>query len=618
MAWQIWKVLSRDVKTATISAAQAAANQLDQTFLESQRGTKQLAQTLETLPLDEQAMGKLLKKAITSMNRDMPAVYGGSIAFKPYGFKKQNRYFMLYAGWDDGKIKLKRVGSKNYEYFCHKWFTLPKYLKQPIWSEPYYDEGCGNALMTTYSVPFYHMINGKREFMGVVTVDLSLSWLRKLVSSIRLFDSGYAFIISKFGRMISHPDPAMVMNETIFSIAAERKDSQLREIGRKMIAGKSGFVPYEHSTIYNQSCWLCYTPLSSNNWSLAVVFPHQKLFATLQAIELKTAGIGLIGIVLILIVVIAISKKVTIPLRRLTKATAEIGSGNFHTELPATSTNDEIGSLTKAFSTMQQELTRYIEELKETTAAKEKIESELNIARQIQLGILPQLRPPFPASDEFALYADLNSARAVGGDLYDFFFLDEEHLCFVIGDVSGKGVPASLFMAVTQTLNRAVSSIKFTTGEIVTRLSQSLEKNNETLMFVTFFMGILNIKSGEIQFTNAGHNPPFIIREDDKIEKIETLHGPPIAISEVEYKYDTIKLNPGDSIFLYTDGVTEAFNAKDELFGEARVLKQLNRPEAIKTPKSITESIFKAVSEFSTGTEQSDDITVLALRYLGK
>ncbi|MFA7231740.1 MAG: SpoIIE family protein phosphatase [Victivallaceae bacterium] len=612
-AWQLWEIMVKDIEVGTTNLCKATAHRLDQTFIDVQRSAKQMALQFEDKKLSEKDMGQILLKTIDSIHKDRPQVFGGSIAFSPYAYDSASKYFMQYAYYDKGQLKLTRLGGDDYPYFFYKWFILPQTLKHPIWTEPYFDDGGGNILMTTYSVPFFRQVNDKQEFMGVITIDLSLSWLQKLVGATTVNDSGYAFLLSRFGRFVTHPDPDKIMNSTIFSLAEEDHDPELRDVGRKMISGQSGFTPYRHSEVYDSNSWLCYTPLESNGWIMAIVFPNEKLFATLWNVELKTFCLFIAGLIFILIIVVWISHKITSPLRKLTEASAIIGRGNFHAEIPKVDTGDEIGVLSSAFSNMQLELARYIEELKQTTAAKEKMESELKIARDIQLGILPQLLPPFPQCEEFSLYAELNSAKAVGGDLYDFFFLDENNMCFVVGDVSGKGIPASLFMAVTQTLHRSTAGTGMSTGEIVTKVSSALGQNNEMMMFVTYFMGIINLKTGALQFTNAGHNPPYIIKSG-KIEKLSTLHGPPIAISDIIYGASETELDVGDCIVLYTDGVTEAMSCVNEEFSDGRLHEVLEKHLTNNTPRVITLDIIKDVRKFVGSAEQSDDITVMTIR----
>ena len=607
----VWSMMQEGIETSTRHIGESTANRVDQIFIEATRLGKQLAIQFENSRMTDEEIGKLLTTTLESMQYDRPEIYSLSVAYAPYCFDKSKEYFMVFAARKDGGIKLEHAGGADYEYVYYNWYTLPKTLEHAVWTEPYFDE----VVMASYAVPFFREQNGRPEFTGVITVDLSLSWLQKAVSTIKLNNAGYAFMISKFGRIITHPDSERIMNETIFSMAEEREDKFLRDAGRDMIAGKSGLVPYKKHLISQKKAWMFYTPLQSNGWSLGIIYPEDQLYEAIVNMEITIFSLFFIGMLLLLGVIIWISLKITRPLRILTKATGEIGSGNFHAAMPEITSNDEIGKLSKAFSSMQSALLKHIENLKETTAAKDKIESELKIAKDIQMGILPQLLPPFPECKEFSLFAVLNSAKAVGGDLYDFFHLDEDHVCIVIGDVSGKGVPASLFMAVTQTLHRGIANIKMNTGETVTKVSKSLSQNNETSMFVTYFMLILNVRTGEMQYTNAGHNPPFILRNGDGITKVSQRHGPPAGVAELDYGMDTMTLNPGDTLVLYTDGVTEAMNVDNHEFGENRLLGVLADSAANPAPKNITNNILFAVSKFTAGQEQSDDITILALRF---
>lgn len=256
-----------------------------------------------------------------------------------------------------------------------------------------------------------------------------------------------------------------------------------------------------------------------------------------------------------------------------------------------------------------------VEELKNTTAAKEKIESELRIARQIQLSIIPNHFPPFPDRKELDIFAILEPAKSVGGDLYDFFFLDETHLCIAVGDVSGKGVPASLFMAITRTLLRAKSLGETSPAKILSGINDDLCKNNEMMMFVTFFIGIFDIISGELEYTNAGHNLPYIINHSRGVRQLLQSHGMPLGIAPATYSSDKTKLGPQETLIIYTDGVTEAIDKNDNLYGDDRFVKLLSSKQ-FKSAKDLTSAIIDDISNFADGAEQFDDITILVLKRL--
>jgi sigma-B regulation protein RsbU (phosphoserine phosphatase) len=327
---------------------------------------------------------------------------------------------------------------------------------------------------------------------------------------------------------------------------------------------------------------------------------------------------GIVGFLFILVVIVWIAGSITRPLRSLSQAVGHIGAGNLDVQLPPVKTLDEVGTLTESFEFMKTSLKRYIAELKETTAAKERIESELKIAHEIQMSILPKTFPPFPHRREFDIYATLTPAKEVGGDLYDFFFLDEDHLCFAIGDVSGKGVPASLFMAVTRTLIKTKATQGLTPDRVLSRVNQDLALDNDSMMFVTLFLGILDTRTGEVEYSNAGHNPPYVMRRDDRVEPVEGTGGTALGVVEgLEYFSKKLQLRKGDTLFLYTDGVTEAIDKQESLFSDERLVGDLG-PLQGKAPEEVAAGIMGRVNAFAEGMPQADDITILVLRFKGE
>ena len=323
------------------------------------------------------------------------------------------------------------------------------------------------------------------------------------------------------------------------------------------------------------------------------------------------------GLVLSLGSMIAIfgAKTISRPIADLTEMTRRIAGGDF-TQRIAISAKNEIGALAASFNEMSRRLNESIEHLKETTAAKERIESELQIAHEIQMSMVPKIFPPFPERSEFDLFATLVPAKEVGGDLYDFFFVDDDHLCFAVGDVSGKGVPASLFMAVTKTLFRATAGNGGSPGEILARLNAEICRDNDSCMFVTFFCGILNIHTGQVHYSNAGHNLPFYLSLDG-VRPLENFGGISLGLLEQgPYASGGMSLRPGESLLLYTDGVTEAMNPSRTLYSDQRLEQFLGTSQS-STPRQIIGDLISDVRHFAGEAPQSDDITVLALQYFG-
>jgi serine phosphatase RsbU (regulator of sigma subunit) len=332
------------------------------------------------------------------------------------------------------------------------------------------------------------------------------------------------------------------------------------------------------------------------------------------AVQIIIFGIMLIVIVSVLSFYLA--RKITKPLIMLNEGAGIIGNGDLDYNLTI-KTGDEIEDLAGAFNKMAEKLKLYIEDLRVTTAEKEHIQSELKIAHNIQTSMLPRIFPPFPERQEFSIYAMMEPAKEVGGDFFDFFFIEKNKLCFLIGDVSGKGVPAALFMVITKTLLKNQALLGISTAEILYNTNNLLCLENEELMFVTVFIGIINTDTGEFQFSNAGHNPPLVSKRGSEFDYLKPKKSFVLAgMENFKFQSETIQLEKGDAVFLYTDGVTEAMNAYSEQFSEARLKEDL-RLLGYSNEREIVDSIREKIGLFVKDTPASDDITMLVLRYHG-
>jgi phosphoserine phosphatase RsbU/P len=344
---------------------------------------------------------------------------------------------------------------------------------------------------------------------------------------------------------------------------------------------------------------------------------RRNCYADIRFLNHTVLLIGAAGFSVLFVLVVGISRTITRPLQSLLGTTAEIAKGNLDVSLPRVRINDEVGQLSRSVDTMRLALKEYITNLTETTKAKERIESELKIARNIQMNFLPKHFPPFPDRHEFDIFAMLESAKHVGGDLYDFFLLDGDHLFFSVGDVSDKGVPAALFMAVTKTLMKGIAEQGLTPADVLDRVNAELCQGNDAAMFVTVACGMLDITTGELVYSNAGHNPPVLLRAGGAPEMLPVPPGLVLGVmEEATYATRTIRLTPGDRLLLYTDGVTEAMDAGQRLFSDERLLGEMAGLAAAE-PRRMVERIMAAVHAHAGGTPQSDDITLLALQYKG-
>lgn len=544
-----------------------------------------------------------------------PSIDGSCIAFEPYYFSDKGKYFMPYVYRHNDEINTSFLGGNEYQYFYMDWYQIPKMLNKPYWSEPYFDEGGGNMLMTTYSHPIYINRDGTPHFIGVATIDVELDKLTDYISEVKIFETGYAFMITRNGVAVTHPDKTQIMNTSIFSTSEEWNAPVMREIGRELMQGKSNFRSYNIPG--RNKRWIYYTHLNSLRWSIAVVYPDDEMYASLKQMNLLLLVLIAVGLMIISLVTTGIVRRLAAPLQQFSNSAHEIAQGNFEVELPKELNSIEMQELNNAFKYMQDQLAVYIEDLKQTTSAKEKIESELRIARDIQMSMIPHSFPPFPDLPQIDLYAMLNSAKEVGGDLYDFFVLDKNKFCFAIGDVSGKGVPASLFMAVTRTLLRSIADKHKTPSAIMNVLNKSLSLNNDSCMFVTFFLGILDIETGELRYANAGHNPPLYIKKNGKVLFMDMGTSIPLGlVGDYSYNESTIKLLHGEKIFTYTDGVSEAENASHKLFGEEKIHEIISKYNDA-DPQNMIRFVVESIDKHVDGFEQSDDITMMSINFKG-
>jgi sigma-B regulation protein RsbU (phosphoserine phosphatase) len=605
-------IILEDAETNASNLASSVARHMDQELRSVAKVVENLAISLEYAAWDEKDLLELIRRVVKENNE----IYGSAIAYEPYEFRADLKEYAPYYFKEKDGLKLVQLGADAYGYANKDWYRIPLDMKKAMWSAPYYDEGGGDALMTTFASPFFQRGDHGRagKVRGIIGADITLDRLTQMASDVHVLQTGYAFLISEYGGFLAHPERSWVMRESMFSIAEERGEPVLAEIGRQMIRNKSGFVDLGRA-LTGKDSFLAYHRLPSTGWSLGVVLPKGELFAQLASLHKTIAFLAIIGIALLLVVSFLVARSITSPLRRMAQATGTVAAGNLDIDLPDARRQDEVGQLATAFMGMAQDLKRYIEDLTRTTAAKQRIESELSIAATIQKSMLPNTFPPFPGRDELDIYALMRPAKEVGGDFYDFFLIDEHHLCVVVGDVSGKGVPAALFMSVTKYLVEAVAAEGAPPEEILRRVNGQLARNNESCMFVTLFAGILDLKTGELSYANAGHNPPITLTTDGQTTFLERPGGPILGVmDDATFRMDRLFLKPGEVLLAYTDGVTEAANTAGEFFAEDKLETAMK--SFIKTPsQEIAKSLLNEIDMFCRDAPQTDDITILAVRY---
>ena len=540
--------------------------------------------------------------------RNNEFICGAAVAFEPHYYASEGLYFSPYSYRDEnGEIRSKQLGSDTYDYHYMDWYQIPKLLNEPYWSEPYYDDGGGEMMMTTYSKPLYDA-NG--NLYAIITADLSLEWLTDLVGDIKAFERSYNLMVSRNASFIVHPDHNLILNETIYSSTYGDEDESLKKMQDDMVHCRAGQVLRDKE---GGKFFVFYSPVETTCWSVAIVCPRSELYLGVRKLRGLLIILGLIMLLLMMYLSYHGIRKVVAPVEDFSDVAKKIAHGEFNAELPKIQSQDELKDLHDSFEYLQQSLVKYIEELKSTTANKERIESELRIAQAIQMGMLPKSFPAFPERDDITLAAKIVPAKEVGGDLYDFF-IENEKLYFIVGDVSGKGIPASLVMAVTCRLFRSVASYHDKPEEILTSLNDSLSDGNESNMFCTAFLGILDLRTGELAYCNAGHNAPLVIEKNGNVSAINVIPNLPLGLFEgFPYQGQETRIDKETMLYLFTDGVNEAENNEKEQLGDERLVSILKMNAGIE-PKEIVEITFAEVERHADGANQSDDITVMCIK----
>ncbi|MDD3885765.1 MAG: SpoIIE family protein phosphatase [Victivallaceae bacterium] len=633
---QVYSMANVSIDRTALLAVQSGAARINESFSPITAAAQELAMVLSASQPDEAMQKKLLTRTLEKVHEINPSLCAISIAYEPYRVSPHRKYYMLYAQIDAaGKVRIDQIGGPDYPYEKYDWFVLPRTLGKPLWTEPYFDTFAGVG-MSTYTTPFF---DASGKFLGITGFDLSLTEIARQVRAADAYGHGMPCLVSRFGRFVAFPDASKidnlaeftdpVLNSTVFSMADamnigvfsnRSNDGELmRGIGREMLAGRSGSalvnLVLEKGTQVRERFF--FAPVKNPGWSLGVIYTEKELSGGLRRLDRYIILFSVGALLLMLIAITVTVRRVSRPLTKLATAADVIGGGDFNAPLPEVSGGDEVSRLTEAFRRMQSKLSGSIACLEETTRQREKIESELEVAHHIQRALLPEMLPPLPNAPEFSLCAVLNPARMVGGDLYDFFKLDDHRYLFVVGDVSGKGVPAALFMAITQTLQRSEAERFADPVKLVTRMNKLLSRSNESMMFVTYFAGVLDLASGDFDYCNAGHNPPLIARGDHTLDVLTGRHGMALGVdADAVYQGGHTRLKPGDTMLIYTDGVSEAEDTSGRLFGINEVEKIMIRRSAA-LPDIIADDILGAVAKFTSGAEQSDDITLLAVKYNG-
>ena len=495
-----------------------------------------------------------------------------------------------------------------FNYYESSWFVDAKTAKGVFFTDMYPDS-YGRGLTISCVSPFFDE-NGK--FAGAVAMDILVTDLHRAIIDIDLGEGAYAFLVDKNADIIA--SPYVELDQTEFENIKDASNSAY-EISENIMSGKTGV------SLTKDGVYYAYTPISGTDWKLCIHIPEALILEPVAQMNHDVATVIFVFIIVFALIIAVVfyavrrfTERLTKPLIALGDDVKTISDGNLDYRAKLYS-NDEISDLAIGFNNMAASLKTYINDLTAVTAEKERIGAELDIAKHIQASMLPCIFPAFPERHEIDIFATMDPAKEVGGDFYDFFMVDERHLAIVMADVSGKGVPAALFMVIGKTLIKDHTFPDRDLGEVFTAVNNLLCEANSEGLFITAFEGVLDLVTGEFTFVNAGHEMPFICKAGGNFEPYKIRAGFVLAgMENMKYKAGTMQLDVGDKIFQYTDGVTEATNINNELYGMDRLGEILNKVKN-GTPHEILPAVKKNIDEFVGEAPQFDDITMLCLEY---
>ena len=606
---RIYNFGSNNIKQQGIRELSLYAERIDAEF----QSLAQIAkETASFLTIEDDLSESEIHAILTHNVANNPMIYGSAIAFEPFAFNQDIRLFSPYV-YGEEELTSIEIGTDSYDYTdgSWEWFTAPREAQAPRWSKPYIDEGAGGILMTTFSAPFYK----GDKFIGVATIDVPLNKLQQETS--KDLDTQFFAILSDSGQYISHYNPELIMTSSIQEQAALLNNEKYQSAIANILSNETGTEIVEdlflNGEVMKGESWIFHAPINSTGWKLSTTIPERAITSELRAL-IELGAIGLIFMIIITsIFVLVISSRITKPIKTLANAVSEVARGKLDTPIENIRSMDELGKLSIGFNHMLEKLKKQISIQSQQNAAQQIVEKELQVARETQRSLLPTEFPPFPDRKEFELHAVSQAARHVAGDFFDFFLINPKTLIFVIADVSGKGMAAALVMAVTRTIIRNLAQSGRTPAQILEEANSLLIEAHKGSAFVTIFLGAYNTSNGRIIYANGGHSPPFKINKNGEVSSFGEATGTIVGMLEKqEYLNCESRLLPGETLFLYTDGLSEARTSSGEFYGEKRI-KTLLESEASTSPSVLCETTINEVCQFQDHI-LADDITILALK----
>lgn len=534
-----------------------------------------------------------------------PAVTQEPLGFAPYYYKDKNN-----------ELSFSDFASGNQRYWERSWFSEAGKNGKPTWIEPYFDTGGAEVLMTTFSVPVYKRdIAGERFLYAIVTADVALDEIHQYLQHLNLGKNGRGALLSRSGIFLSSADPNDIMQHFLDTDLEEfaMEDIVLNSLFESALAGEQTTGKIDCPEIPGD-CIIRVSALKSTGWPVAIVYSEYEHLIPLREFQTKAVTLGLLALLAMALVVSIISRRLTKPLVALAKVTDKISHGDLDVALPELKGEDEVARLIGAFAAMKTNLKTYIENLETATAARSRLEGELAAAKEIQMAMLPQDGEAWEQTPAFSLWAKTRPAKTVGGDLFTFYQDSSERLFFAVGDVSGKGVPAALFMAKTVSHIQQYSKAFIEPAKGMGLLNSALVSGNSNCMFVTLFFGVLDFTTGELRFASAGHTPPCLMR-DGLSRPLDQHSNAALGLTlDAQYVESCINLLPGDRLAIYTDGIDEAFNEREEMYTSEPLYREMEQQRGYNIAE-VGERVLLSLDEFAGNEPQSDDISLMLVQY---
>jgi len=469
-----------------------------------------------------------------------------------------------------------------------------------------------NALITSYVTPVYSISDERNQIVGEVVCELSLEQLNNLINSIDVGEDGFAFLISMDGRYMTHPNSEWIYTKSVLRLSDKVYDKKKIDIETVRDKGLTGsLISYPESKQYKKH-WTYYTQIKETTWFLLVLVPYEELYNPLYMSVISMILIAIAGILIIYLTINYLANRLVEPLTNATAKLRKFASQSGH----RFNTFDEVRLVSESLDFLKSWYEKF--KIDQTIEEKEshKQMQDLLQASEIQQSLINNAIENFPENNVVDIKALYQPARIVSGDLFDFFFLDEDHLVFTMGDVSGKGVSAAFFMSIAQTIIKSNATFKGS-STIVRKANDELFTNNQHQFFLTLFLGVLNVKTGILDFCNAAHIPTYILKFNGEIEELSQTHGLPLGLyPNKKYAHSRIKIDTGDLIAVYTDGITELQNEYKIQFGQERFIENLKQLINVE-PEKLVDRIDKSLKVYKGEADQVDDITFMAIRYNG-